>query len=137
MNLLDENIRQDQGEQLRKWRIPFRLLVRALARPGIKDPDIIPLLHHGTRPTFFTHDQDYFKHALVHAAYCLVWLDLYDGDAAAFIRCFLRHPDFNSHANRLGKVIRLHPHRITYWEVGRPSLKKTQWTPPVAARNPP
>ena len=129
MNLLDENIRHDQGEQLRKWRIPFRLLIRDLARPGIQDPDIIPLLHHGTCPTLFTHDQDYFKGALVHSAYCLVWLDLYDGDAAVFMRGFLRHAEFNSHAKRLGKVVRLHPHRITFWQVGKPSLQMREWPP--------
>jgi len=127
MNLLDENIRHDQGEQLRKWRIPFRLLVRDLARSGIQDPDIIPLLHRGTRPTLFTHDQDYFKRSLVHPAYCLVWLDLYDGGAAVFIRRFLRHPDFNSHAKRLGKAVRLHPQRITFWQVGKPALQTRQW----------
>ena len=106
MNLLDENIRHDQSEQLRKWRMPFRFLIRELAQPGIQDPDIIPLLHRGKRPTLFTHDQDYFKRSLIHPAYCLVWLDLYDGDVALFIRRFLRHPDFNSHAKRMGKIIR-------------------------------
>src|SRR3954469_1493217 len=129
MNLLDENIRHDQGEQLRKWRIPFRFLIRDLARSGIQDPDIIPLLHQGTRPALFTHDQDYFKRALVHPAYCLVWLDLYDGDAAVFIRRFLRHPDFNSHAKRLGKVVRLHPHRITFWQMAKHSLETRRWPP--------
>jgi hypothetical protein len=31
MILLDENIRQDQGVQLRRWRVPFRLLVDDIA----------------------------------------------------------------------------------------------------------
>src|SRR5437016_14616225 len=51
MNLLDENIRHDQGQQLRKWRIPFRLLIRDRARSGIQDAEIIPLLHRGKYPT--------------------------------------------------------------------------------------
>jgi len=58
MNLLDENIRHDQAQQLRKWRIPFRLLIRDLARSGIQDAEIIPLLHRGKYPTLFTHDKD-------------------------------------------------------------------------------
>jgi hypothetical protein len=34
MNVLDENIRHDQGEQLRKWRIKFRRLVVDIEDPG-------------------------------------------------------------------------------------------------------
>ena len=127
MTLLDENIRQDQGAQLRRWRIPFRLLIRDLARPGIQDPDIIPLLHQGHRPTLFTHDKDYFKPALAHPAYCLVWLDVFDGDAARFIRRFLRHPAFHTHARRLGKVVRLHPAGVSFWQRGRRSLQSVPW----------
>jgi len=123
MNLLDENIRHDQGEHLRKWRIPFRRLIGDLARSGIQDPDILPLLHRGKHPTLFTHDKDFFKRTLVHRAYCLVWLDLYDGDAALFVRRFLRHPDFNSHAKRMGKVVRLNPQRLTFWHLGQRSLQ--------------
>ncbi len=41
MNLLDENIRHDQGEQLRKWRIPFRFLVRYLANVEVAGPSLI------------------------------------------------------------------------------------------------
>jgi len=120
MNLLDENIRHDQSGQLLRWRIPFRLLTRDLARPGIQDADIIPLLHHGKNRILFTHDQDYFKRSLI-------WLDLYDGDAAIFIRRFLRHPDFASHAKRMGKVVRLHLLGITFWQRGNPSLRTVKW----------
>ena len=80
MNLLDENIRQDQGEQLRKWRLKFRRVTHELTDPGVQDSDIIPLLHRTKRPTFFTHDRDYFKASLVHPSYCLVWLDVFDGE---------------------------------------------------------
>ena len=127
MNLLDENIRHDQGQQLRKWRIPFRLLICDLARSGIQDAEIIPLLHRGKYPTLFTHDKDYFKRTLVHPAYCLVWLDLYDGEAALFVRRFLRHPEFNSHAKRMGKVVRLHPQHINSWQPGKGPLQTVKW----------
>jgi hypothetical protein len=127
MNLLDENIRQDQGQQLRKWRIPFRLLVRDVAGAGIQDPDIIPLLHCAKYPTFFTHDKDYFNRSLIHPAYCLVWLDLYDGDAALFTRRFLHHPRFNSHAKRMGKVVRVHPARIDSWQRGKQGQQSVAW----------
>ena|SRR2546423_409997 len=129
MNLLDENIRHDQGQTLRKWRIPFRFLIYDLARAGIQYPDIIPLLHRGKNPTLFTHDKDFFRRTLSHPGYCLVWLDLYDGDAALFVRRFLRHPEFNSHAKRMGKVVRLHPERITFWKSNARPLQSWKWPP--------
>lgn len=87
MNLLDQNIRRDQEEHLRQW---------------------------GIRCRWLTHDRDYFKRELVHPAYGLVWLDMFDGQAAEFIRRFLRQPDFATHVRRLGKVVRVHPQRLTF-----------------------
>ena len=127
MIVLDENIRHDQGNQLRKWRIPFRLLIRDLARPGIQDPDVIPLLHNRKHSTLFTHDQDYFQRKWVHPAYCLVWLDVFDGDAALFIRRFLRNPAFNTHAKRMGKVVRVHSGGAQYWQFGENTLQSAKW----------
>ncbi len=114
MIVLDENIRQDQAIQLRRSRIPLRRLVEDSARAGIKDPDIIPLLHRLKRPTFFTHDRDFFQQRLAHWAYCLVWLEVFDGEAAWFIRAFLRHERFNTAAKRMGLVVRVHPDGIHY-----------------------
>ena len=54
MNLLDENFPEDQLPPLKEWRIPFRQIGRDVARRGIKDLDIIPLLHRLRRVTFFT-----------------------------------------------------------------------------------
>ena len=128
MNLLDENIRHDQEDPLRKWRIKFRRLGREIARSGIQDPEIIPLLHRLKKPTLFTHDQDFFKLSLAHRAYCLVWLDLYDGEAAAFfIRRFLRHPAFHTQAQRMGKVVRVHPGGVQYWQAGVAKRASVKW----------
>jgi hypothetical protein len=65
MILLDENIRDDQIILLRSWRIRVRFLVEDIAKPGIKDLDIIPLLHHLKQPVLFSHDHDFFKRELV------------------------------------------------------------------------
>ena len=116
MNLLDENIRHDQGEQLRKWRVKFRRFVVEVEHAGIKDADVIPALQSLKYPTFFTHDQDYFKRELVHPAYCLVWWDLFDGDAAYFIRSFLRHSSFKTRAKRMRVVARVNPSGIHFWK---------------------
>ena len=127
MNLLDENIRHDQGEQLRKRHIKFRFLIHDLAHSGIQDPDILPLLHRVKHPTLFTHDRDYFKRELAHRAYGLAWLNVFDGEAALFIRRFLRHPIFNTHAKRMGKVVRIHPGGLSYWQIGKRLLQTANW----------
>ena len=129
MILLDENIRQDQGVQLRRWRVPVRYLVEDFAQAGIKDPDIIPLLHRLKQPTFFTHDRDFFQPGLAHPAYCLVWLDVFDGEAALFIRALLKHERFNTAAKRRGLVARAHHDGIHYWQGTWSTLQCAVWPP--------
>jgi hypothetical protein len=129
MILLDENIRQDQQTQLRQWRVHCRFLVKEFARSGIQDSDIIPLLHRLKQPTFFTHDQDFFQRRLVHSAYTLVWLDVFDGEAAAFISSFLKHPLFSTSAKRMGVVARVHRSGIRIWQRSSATLRRVNWTP--------
>ena len=128
MNLLDENVRRDQGDQLRRWRVPFRVLTEDVAHPGIQDPDILPVLHRLARPTFFTHDRDFFRRALVHPGYCLVWLDVFDGKAAEFIRWILKQPEFRTTAQRMGVVARAHPGGIHFWRRGAAALQRVAWS---------
>ena len=127
MILLDENIRQDQGTQLRQWRVRCRFLIEELAPSGIQDPDIVPLLQRLKQPTFFTHDQDFFRRSLVHADYSLVWLDVFDGEAATFIRLFLKHPLFNTAAKRMGIVTRVHHQGIHFWNRNHTQLQHARW----------
>ena len=128
MNLLDENIRQDQGLQLRRWGVPCRFLVEEFAPSGIQDLDILPLLHRLKQPTLFTHDRDFFLRRLGHPDYCLVWLDVFDGQAAKFIRAFLKHEAFDTAAKRLGLVARVHADGVHYWQRHRPALQSVPWT---------
>ena len=127
MNLLDENIRQDQGVQLRRWRVPFRVLTEDISHSGIQDPDILPLLHRLKRPTFFTHDRDFFGRKLVHRSYCLVWLDVFDGAAAEFIRRFLKHPAFSTAARRMGMVARVHHDGVDFWRRHQEARLRARW----------
>jgi hypothetical protein len=41
--------------------------------------------------------------------------------------CLLRHSLFNTHAKRLGKVIKVTPTHIEFWEVGRSGKVKVEW----------
>lgn len=67
MNLLDENVRDDQRTLLRQWRIPFRQVGKEISRAGTQDDNLLPLLHHLKRPTFFTQDKDFSNAGFVTA----------------------------------------------------------------------
>src|SRR5688572_7222203 len=76
MIVLDEQMRQDQRRILADWHIAFRQIGREVATAGFKDGQIIPFLLTLKRPTFFTHDQGFFKFRLCHPRYSLVWLNV-------------------------------------------------------------
>jgi len=127
MIVLDENVRQDQGEQLRRWGVKARFLIEDLAPSGIKDPDIIHLLHRLRTVSFFTHDRDYFNRSLTHSAYGLFWLDVLDGEAAEYVRRLLHHADFDTHSKRMGKVVRIYPAGLRYWVRGKRGFHQAKW----------
>lgn len=127
MNLLDENIRDDQRALLQKWGIPFRQIGRDISHKGIEDENLIPFLHRLHRATLFTQDKHFFEQRLCHRAYGLVYLDVGYLQVAEFIRRFLRHPEFRTQAKRLGKVVRVHPDGVQYWQTGRPRLAAVNW----------
>ena len=54
MIILDENLPDSQRQLLKGWRISFRQIGFEIGREGMKDDEIIPLLHGLNRPTFFT-----------------------------------------------------------------------------------
>ena len=127
MLILDENIGAPERERLRAWRVHFRHVGETLADYGTDDADLIPILHRLARPTFFTHDRDFWTPRLCHPAYCLVFLDVEDTEAADYIRRFLRHSDFDTHAKRLGKVVRAHPDGLAFYDSRHGKTKQVPW----------
>ena len=127
MNVLDENIVAQQSEQLRKWRILFRQIGKQLSTHGALDENLIPLLHELPQPTFFTHDEDFFKASLCHSHYAMVYLDVSDAETAEFIRRFLKHPAFDTQAKRLGIVARVSSGGVQSWRKGRATLETVEW----------
>lgn len=128
MNLLDEQMRADQRELLRRWGIPVRQIGRDVAPSGIQDAEIIPFLHTLKRPTLFTHDEGFFDADFAHSHYCLVWLDTRDIEAALYVRRFLKHPRSNTQAKRLGTVARVHPGGVHFWPRHHAALQKIGWS---------
>src|SRR5690242_963142 len=109
MNLLDENVAASERRLLQSWRIRVRQIGDGIARTGIKDNEIIALLHQLGRPTLFTLDGDFYHPRWRHAGYCLVYLDVEDTRVAEFVRRVLRHPALNTKRKRMGAVIRAFP----------------------------
>jgi hypothetical protein len=68
----------------------------AVSRQGMKDQEIIDLLHRLRHPTFFTRDEDLYARRRYHARYCLVYLAVAKDEVAPFVRRLLRHREFDT-----------------------------------------
>jgi len=111
--VLDENISAAEEAKLTGWGVRCRTIGVHVASKGDDDADILTTLLTLKQPTFISHDQDFWDQSRQHSRYCLVWLDTEETEQAQFIRAFLRHPEFNTRAKRLGKVVRVHPDGLT------------------------
>ena len=88
--------------------------------------EIIPHLH-GSGATFHTLDRGFYDWRLWHRDYCLVYYDLSETELIESIFKFINHHTFNTRAKRLGKVIKVNPFEITYWELNDHKFKTVQW----------
>jgi hypothetical protein len=128
VNILDEDIGLGQRHLLTDRKIHFRQIGVEIGRSGMKDRiDIIPLLHRLRRPTFFTLDHGFYHPTLRHQGYCLVFLDVWEDEAAEYIRRFLRHTAFRTQAQRMGKVVRIHHSGVSYWQLGVKKPHALSW----------
>jgi hypothetical protein len=127
MNILDENIPESQRALLRSRRVALRQIGQDLGRKGMKDDEIIPLLHQMDRPTFFTLDGDFYDRRLCHEGYCLVHLDVEEEMVADYVRRLLRHRELNTKAKRMGRVIRVFPTGLALWRIHQEQESHLSW----------
>lgn len=127
MNILDENILADQRQILLSRHVSFRQIGYEVARKGIKDDSIISFLLGLREPTFFTCDSDFYKRGYCHPHYCLVHLDVDESDAAVYIRRVLRYREFNTHAKRMGVVIRASYSGLSVWRLYAKQEARYPW----------
>jgi hypothetical protein len=126
--VLDHNITKDQAEALRQRRIHFQKIGVEIGLPSWDDQqEILRYLHRSRQITFFTRDSDFFYSRLCHGNYCLVVIDMAEKETAQTIRRFLRHPAFRTKAQRCGKVIKLAPRQISWWETGNKRRQSMIW----------
>jgi hypothetical protein len=128
--ILDENILDSQRLLLQTARIPARQIGVDIGRKGLKDDEIIVLLRRQHNATFFTRDAGFYQANLRHRAYGLVVLAVGQNEAAAFIRRFLRHTNFDTQAKRTGRVIRLSHAGLTFWRLRSQSEIRSLWNLP-------
>ena len=117
MNILDEQIPESQRQLLRSWRVPVRQIGHDVGQKGLKDYQIIPFLLQRRRATFFTLDFDFYRRDLCHTRYCLVCMGVKKEEAAMYVRRLLHHPEFDTVAKRMGKVIRVSSMRLAMWRL--------------------
>lgn len=128
MNLLDYNITADQVELLVKARVHFRRIGFDVGRPEWDDQqELLRYLHRMRRITLFTRDLGFFRSEFCHPNYCIAVINFPAREAASAIRRFLRHPEFKTKALRCGKVVRLSPRVITWWQVGNDHQQHLIW----------
>jgi len=127
MNILDENILNDQRQLLKMWRITSRQIGDDTGRKGMRDEEIIPLLHRSDHPIFFTRDNDFYRRHLCHSGYCLVCLDVGRYEVANFVRRLLRHRQFDTRAKRMGTVIRVFHGGLAVWYLHAEKESRFDW----------
>jgi len=101
-----------------------------LGRKGLKDEEIVVLLRQHRDPTFFTRDAGFYHPNFRHRSYCLVVTSVGQNEVAAFIRRFLRHPDFDTRAKRMGRVIRVSHAGLAVWRLRTQAEIHTVWSRP-------
>jgi hypothetical protein len=127
MFVIDENVSELEVLRLRKARIRVRLIGDEIARTGDTDENLLPVLRGLKQPIFFTQDQDFIRFSWLHPDYGLVWLETHPNAVADYVRRFLRHPEFETQAKRLGIVARVRASGVSYWRVGSRQLRHAAW----------
>ena len=130
MNILDENIIASQRQRLRSWRIQMRQIGIDIARKGLQDEEILPLLHHLRRPTFFTRDRGFYRREICHRQYGIICLEVTPEDVAIFVRRVLRHPRLNTQAKRMGIVVRAFHRGLGLWQLHAQEEEMIPWGAP-------
>ncbi len=93
----------------------------------MQDKDIIRELHQVRNATFITRDSDFYKRKWLHRGYCIIYLTCPENKVAEVATHVVRHSEFNTHAKRMGKVIRASSEGITYMQINLPEERTIAW----------
>jgi hypothetical protein len=128
--LLDEHINVRQVlPLLRKW-ITAQLLIDLRPNERIPDERVPEILRTLKQPTFVTIDQGFWDRDLCHPSYGILYFALRSEEQGLIpdlLRALLRRPDFHTRARRMGKVARISPSSIDYWQFQVQDLQRLAW----------
>jgi hypothetical protein len=127
VNLLDANILLSQRLLLRQWRIRHRQIGPDLGRADFADYEIITLIRQRKGITLVSLDKDFFQPKWLHRNYCLLWLNVHQLKCAEYFRRFLRHPNFNTKAKRMGTVVEAAPACLHVWRLHAKRAERVPW----------
>lgn len=125
MIVVDENLHSQRiMDALATWHVGQVVSVTTLRPKSLIKDDAIPaLLRKAAHPTFITINvTDFWRKVESHRDYCIVAVGLPKERAhevPELVRRLFRHPDFKTNASRMGKVARLTPEQIQYYEADR------------------
>ncbi|MBI1926164.1 hypothetical protein HYR99_18170 [Candidatus Poribacteria bacterium] len=119
--ILDEHLDPEKMlPALRSWTTVQRIVD---VRPGevIKDDRVLQLLHTLKQPTFVTIDDGFWDKNLRHPGYCILYFAFSDDQQdqiPPLLRQLFRFDAFKTKRARMGKVARVHPTYVDYWQWG-------------------
>ncbi|MEW5988284.1 MAG: hypothetical protein AB1791_16770 [Chloroflexota bacterium] len=125
MLVIDENLHDQRIMEAISALYIGRVLSVVSLRPNsvIKDDAIPALLLQLTQATFVTINAgDFWRRIQPHSGYCVTVVDIPKERASevpSYLRRFLRLSRFKTKSLRMGKVVRLTPGRIEYYESDR------------------
>lgn len=129
MIVLDEQLLRRSIEQdIAKW---YRGTVQNIVdlRPNsvIKDDAIPELLRQQPRPTFVTiNEQDFWRKVSVDSRFCIVCFAIPETrvhEIPQSLRLLIRHSEFRTKAQRMGKIIRIKNADIRYYTATDRSIR--------------
>jgi len=124
-HVLDEQVGNQHYRVLQRW-ISIAKIGDGFGWKSMQDDEVRRELH-GSGKTFHTQDKGYYYPKHRHRTYCLVHYDVEDDELVTYIRRFLRHPQFNTHARRMGKVVRVTGQYIEVWSLNSDNREIIEW----------
>ncbi len=128
--VLDEQVDYDDVfVPVRRWITVQR--VQDLRRHQILRDDRVPAILRTLRqPPFVTIDQDYWHRRWSHPGYCILYFPVRSPEQKLIpdlLRALLRRPEFRTRTGRMGKLARVSPTAIDFWQYPPRRLHSITW----------
>ena len=128
--VLDEHIdRQLVLLPIRQW-IPAQPIQDLCGNQLLHDERVPEILLTLRQPTFVTIDQDFWHRHWCHPSYCILFFPMRSREQQCIpdlLRALLHRPEFRTRAARMGKLARIRPTIIEFWQYPPRRLHSIAW----------